>query len=225
MIAVMPVGRGRPDTIRWAVRALERYTPTDFLITVGERPAGIVPDHHFDRPNNLSPSIANTSAHLRHVAERLDGPFIWTADDIFPLKPWRPTVHVRAYSIARHLADFPSVPGYSTGVKEAVAVLRAWGHDPERVPCGPIHWPILLHPDRILRCLDALSPAGSWLSLYPVLADETVPVGDCKVTGGRDMPRDDVPCLSTTAGSWRGATGAFLRDRLTVPARWERTSG
>lgn len=220
-VCVIPVGRNRPDSLRYAVRALAAYTPVDFLVTVGETPKGIRPDLHFARPNTASPPIVNTSAHLRHVAERLAAPFVWSHDDMFPLRPWTPTVHVRAYSIARHLADFPNVGGYSKGVREGVAVLRDWGHDPETVPCGPIHRPVLLHPDRILRCLDALSPTGSWLTVYPVLADVVVPVGDCKIVGGQDEPRDDVDCVSTVAASWKGAAGEFVRGRLTVPSRWE----
>ena len=222
MIGVIPVGRNRPDSLRYAVRALAMFTPVDFLITVGETPKGITPDVHYPRPNTASPPIVNTNGHLRHVAERLARPFIWTADDIFPMKPWTPTVHVRTYPIARHLSDFPNVAGYSKGVREAVSVLREWGHDPSVVPCGPIHRPILLHPDRILRCLDALSPTGSWLTLYPVLADVVAPIGDCKIVGGNAEPRDDVDCLSTDAASWRGAAGRFVRDRLTAPSRWER---
>jgi hypothetical protein len=220
LVGVIPVGRNRPDSLVHAARALERYTPVDFLVTVGETPRGIRPDVHYPRPNTAAPPIVNTSAHLRFVAERLTAPFVWTADDIFPLAPWVPTVHVRAYPIARHLRDFPRVAGYSEGVREGIEVLKQWGHDPEQVPCGPIHRPILLHPDRILRCLDALSPRGSWLTVYPVLADETVPVGDCKIVGGGAVPRDDVGCLSTTGQSWEGAAGQFVRGRLSSPSRW-----
>jgi hypothetical protein len=221
VIAALPVGRGRTDSLRWAVRALEAHTPVDFLVTVGERPTTIRPDVHFDRPNTSKPPIVNTSAHLRHVAERLTEPFVWSADDIFPLAPWTPTVHVRRYPISQHLADFPRVAGYSDGVREAVKVLTEWGHDPGVVPCGPIHRPILLHPERILRCLDALSPSGSWLTLYPVLADVVVPADDCKIVSGSAVPRDDIDCVSTEGRSWKGATGQFVRARLSSPSRWE----
>jgi hypothetical protein len=221
VIGVIPVGRGRTDSLRWAVRALERYTPVDFLVTVGETPQGIRPDVHFDRPNTGRPPIVNTSAHLRHVAERLTAPFVWSADDIFPLKDWTPTVHVRRYPISQHLADFPRVHGYSDGVREGVKVLGEWGHDPSSVPCGPIHRPTLLHPDRILRCLDAMSPSGSWLTVYPVLADTLTPADDCKIMSGSAVPRDDVDCLSTDVRSWKGTAGQFVRAKLTVPSRWE----
>lgn len=224
MRAVIPLGRGRPASLPYAVRALERYAGVTEVWTVGETPPTISPDRHIDSPNTAKPTYLNVVAHLRAALAEMDGqPFIWTADDIFPLKPWEPGVYVRKESLAGHLRRYSNRGHYTHAVRGAVALVKSWGYDPEQVPCGAIHRPWLVDPERARMVTDAIAAqgVGEWKMAYVAGVVGATPIGDPKIVG-HGMPQPDADMISTEAGSWRRNAGRIIRETFREPSRWEK---
>jgi hypothetical protein len=220
MIFVIPYSTRRPSLV-YVARALEANTPISRLIVVGSEPNGITPDDYWPSAND-GPAHENTNRHLRLAAERLmeEKAFVWTADDTYPLKPWAPVTHVRKYSIAKHLSDFPRIRGYSNLVRISVDVMRSEGYDPNLVPCGAIHRPMLVEPKRVLGTLDRLPAESHFKSLYVAGLSGVVPIGEAKIKTNA-APNPDADCISTEPRSWAGSAGKFIRAKLTEPSRWE----
>lgn len=223
MIAVVPYSNRRSPTVVYAARALETHTPISRLIVVGAEPNGIKPDDFWPSPNNAAPH-ANTNWHLRLAAERLldEGveSFVWTADDTYLLKSWTPVTHVRKYSIATHLGHFPRIRGYSELIRLSMKLMREDGHDPQQVPCGAIHRPMLVETKRVIQILDRLPVDGHFKSLYVAGLDGVVPAGDAKIKTTA-VPKETADCISTEPLSWSKAAGELVRSKLTEPSRWE----
>lgn len=219
MIAVIPVGRGRPATLPYVCRGLAVAGVTE-IVTIGEKPEGIEPDRHIPSPNDHSPH-ENVAGHLRKAAAELDR-FVWIDDDTFILKPWTPGVYVRAYSIAGMLRLYPNRGGWSQAVRNSIKVMQAWGFDPEEVPCGTIHRPWYVEAKRVNKTLDGLASVGggSFKALYVAGLADVIPVGDAKVTG-RAAPKADADVVSVFHDSWRKAAGEMVRRALPERSRWE----
>jgi hypothetical protein len=223
MRAVIPVGKGRPSSLPYALRALEEYAGVTEVWTVGQRPDGVTPDHHIDSPNNRRPLYFNTLGHLRAALADMDGaPFVWTADDIYPMAPWAPAVYARKQTLAGHLRDYPNRGNYTTAVKASVALVERMGHDPELTWCGAVHRPWLVEPERARRITDAVweQGAGEWKMVYVAGLEDVVPVGDPKIFG-HGMPQPGADMISTEVQSWRRNAGRLVRERFTTPSRWE----
>lgn len=224
MIYVIPVGRNRPHTLPYAVRSLERYGNLTQLVTVGETPT-VTPDLHIPSPNTADPHT-NTSGHLRAVcdlmaAERITE-WVWTHDDIVLLAPWTPTSHARAYPIAQHVVDFPAVPTYSQGLRRVVQWMKRQGHDPQQVPCGPIHRPRLIDTAHLAGIIDVHDGIGVPASLYEaayVIGRPVTVTGDPKVTGHTAPHQPD--CVSVVRSSWQNTAGNMIRDRFPDPSTRE----
>jgi hypothetical protein len=223
MIAVIPYSNRRSPTIVYAARALEAHTPISRLIIIGAEPNGISPDDWWPSPNNTAPH-ANTNRHLRLAAERLldEGveSFVWTADDTFPLQRWTPATHVRKYSIATHLGHYPRIRGYSELIRASIKLMREDGHDPNQVPCGAIHRPMLVETKRVIQTLDRLPADGHFKSLYVAGLDTVIPAGDPKIKTAAD-PKETADCISTEPLSWSRGAGELVRRKLAEPSRWE----
>lgn len=223
MIAVIPVGRKRAPTLPYVLRSLEAHSDITRLVTVGEPPAGVTPDRHIPSANDQRTPYLNVLGHLHRAAESIDADrFVWMDNDMFLMAPWTPAVYVRKYSIARHLADYPNLGPYTAQVKAAVKVMVSQGHDPEQVPCGPIHRPWLVETDRVLATVKALEDVGggSFKTLYVAGLDGVVPANDAKVMG-RGVPKPGVDVVSTVSQSWRSNAGRIVREAFTEPSRWE----
>lgn len=222
MIFAIPYSERRRATLTYAARALERYTPVSRLVIVGAQPT-ITPDEYWPSPNT-GPPHENTNRHLRLTAERLleEGvtEFVWTADDTFPLQDWTPVCHVRKYSIATHLGHYPRIRGYSDLLRISIQLMREDGYDPNLVPCGSIHRPMLLQTKRVLQTLDRLPPDGHFKSLYVVGLDGVVPAGDPKIKTSA-VPKETADCISVEPQSWAKAAGELVRRKLSDPSRWE----
>lgn len=224
MRAVIPVGPKRPNTLPYALRALARFADVDEVITVGARPTTVEPDLHIDSPNDRKAHL-NILGHLRRVTEQVDGEWIWTDDDTFPVKPWTPAVYVRAYSIARHLRDFPNRGPYSKAVRASIQLMENDGYDPEQVPCGPCHRPWLVNSERVRRVVEAVEPVGGSFKTYYVAGlDDVIAKGDAKIHG-RGMPKPDADVISVFNTSWRQNAGRIIRETFTEPTRWEAGKG
>jgi hypothetical protein len=221
MIYVLPYGSRRAATLPYVARALQANTDISALIVVGAEPYGITPDEYWPSPND-GPPHQNTNGHLRLAAERLlpEQAFVWIADDTFPLKPWTPVTHVRKYSIAKHYSDFPRIRGYSDLVRISINVMRSEGYDPNLVPCGAIHRPMLVEPKRVLGTLDRLPANSHFKSLYVAGLEGVVPIGEAKIKTAA-VPREDADTISTEPRSWAGPAGKMIRRKLSEPSRWE----
>jgi hypothetical protein len=194
------------------------------IVTVGERPTTIEPDHHIDSPNFSAPYI-NVLGHLRRVVAWLDVPeFVYNADDTFPMTTWTPGVYVRKYSIADHIRHYPNHGTYTKAVKASVSIMVAQGYDPEQVPCGAIHRPMLIDRTRAAATLDLIESAGGagFKVLYVAGLDNVIPTYDPKIHG-RGMPKPDADVISVVAESWRHNAGRLVRERFTEPSRYEDT--
>lgn len=223
MRAVVPIGKGRPPSLPYAARALEQYAGVTELWTVGERPTTLTPDRHIDSPNTAKPVYLNVITHLRAALAEMDGePFIWTADDIFPMRAWLPGLYVRKESLAAHLRRYSNKGNYTHATRASVNLVRAWGYDPEEVPCGAIHRPWVVDPERARRVTDAVwaQGAGEWKMLYVAGAVGAQPVGDPKIFG-HGMPQPDADMISTENQSWRRNAGRIVREAFRTPSRWE----
>jgi hypothetical protein len=224
MIAVMPHGLKRVGTTPYVTRALEANTPITRLIVVGAAPYGITPDDYWESPNTKR-NHENVNGHLRLAATRLleEGveSFVWIADDTFPLKPWTPVTHVRPFSIAAHLAEYPNIRGYSNLIRISMRVMRAEGYDPHLVPCGAIHRPMLVETKRVLQTLDKLPAESHFKSLYVAGLKDVVPTYEAGIKTRTAVPKPTVDCISTAPPSWAGEAGKFIRRKLSEPSRWE----
>ena len=223
MRAVIPLGRGRPASLVYAARALEQHAGVTELWTVGETPQGLTPDHHIPSPNTAKPTYLNVLAHLRAALAEMDGqPFIWSADDIFPMVPYQPGVYVRKESLAAHLRRYSNKGHYTQAVRASIVLVRGLGFDPEQVPCGAIHRPWLVDPERARWVTDSVHAhgAGEWKLAYVAGAIGTTPVGDPKIFG-HGLPQPDADMISTEPGSWRYNAGRIIRETFKTPSRWE----
>ena len=160
MRAVIPLGRGRPPSLVYALRALETNAGVTEVWTVGESPVGVTPDRHIDNPNDKPASYLNVQAHLAAVLPDLEGSFVWTSDDIFPLTPWTPGVYVRRDTLAEHLRTYSHKGHYTRAVKASAELVRARGYDPETVPTGAGHRPWLVDADRARDAVGAVTLTG-----------------------------------------------------------------
>lgn len=223
MRAVIPVGRGRPNTLAYAARALERHAGVTELWTVGEHPTVLTPDRHIDSPNDQRAAYLNVQQHLRAVLDMIDGDrFVWTADDVFTLSPWRPGVYVRRDTLAEHLRTYPNKGHYSRAVRASIEIVRGLGYDPEEVPTGAGHRPWLVDPHRAEQAAAAvqLRGEGEWMMVYVAGLEDVTPVGNAKVHGhGLIAPDADV--ASTDPRSWRYNAGRHIRATFREPSRWE----
>lgn len=221
MIVVIPLGPNRPDTLRYAARSLHTFLPDTTLITVGETPTTITPDEHWPNPNTSDNPYLNTGSHLRVAADRLKDPFVWHSDDTFLLAPWTPQVHVRQHSITRHLSYFPAIPVYSDGIRRSIQLMRGQGLDPDSVPCGPTHRPMLVDPQRLTTTLDRLDaariPGGVFKALYVAGLSPVTPSPDPKIYEGE---LDGLDCVSIPKEGWGNLAGK-VTARLPDPSRWE----
>ena len=218
---VIPIGRGRPDTLPYVLRSLAEHAGVTEVITVGERPKGIEPDQHIDSPNDGQPHV-NIAGHLRRVCEAIDGEFIWTDDDTFTMKPWVPGVYVHRHSIAGMLRVYPNQGTWSQAVRNSIKVMKQWGHDPETVPCGTVHRPWLVSTDRVRMVTDALNAVrgGSFRALYPAGLPNVVEASNPKILG-RNVPHPDSDVISLFNDSWRYNAGRIVRETFTESSRWE----
>ena len=218
---VIPIGRGRPDTLPYVLRSLSEHAGVTEVITVGERPKGIEPDQHIDSPNDGQPHV-NIAGHLRRVCESIDGEFIWCDDDMFTMKPWTPGVYVRPFSIAYMLSHNANRGYWSQAVRNSIKVMKQWGHDPETVPCGPTHRPWLINTERTIEIVDALDAVGggSFRALYVAGLDGLIEVSDPKIWG-RGMPKPGADVISVFNDSWRYNAGRIVKETFTEPSRWE----
>lgn len=217
------MGRGRPPTLIYAVRALEQYAGITELWTVGETPTTLTPDRHIPSPNDQKASYLNVQQHLRTALADLDGPFVWTSDDIYPLKPWTPGVYTRRDTLAAHLRTYSNKGHYTRAVRASVELVRARGYDPEEVPTGAGHRPWLVDPERARDVVAAVDERGegSWAMVYVAGLDGTIPAGNSKVHG-HNMIHTDADMASTEPQSWKRNAGRTIRETFKTPSRWER---
>lgn len=222
MIAVVPLGAGRPDTLPYLSRALQANTPVTEIVTVGAVPKGIEPDHHIPDPNSNKTRYLNVLSHLAKALEVVDAPFVWIADDIFPMVRWSPAVYVRKDSLGAHFRRYQHLGGYAKATKAAVQIIEGMGHDPEQVPCGAIHRPWLVDPDRAWATVEMVKSkgAGEWKMVYVAGLAEVVPVGDPKIFGF-GVPQSGADMISTDHTSWRRNAGRVVREAFPAPSRWE----
>ena len=216
------MGRGRPLSLVHAVRALEAHAGITELWTVGETPKGLTPDRHIDSPNDQKQLYLNVQQHLTAALAELDGPFVWTADDIFPLKPWAPGVYTRKDTLAEHLRTYANKGHYTRAVRASAEIVRARGYDPEKVPTGAGHRPWLVDPDRARDAVKAVADRGegSWAMVYVAGLDGTIPAGNSKVHG-HQMIQPTADMASTEAQSWKRNAGRVIRETFKAPSRWE----
>lgn len=222
MLAVVPLGRGRPPTLNYAVRTLEQYAGITELWTVGEAPTTLTPDRHIDSPNDQKVAYLNVHQHLRAVLTELDAPFVWTSDDIFTLKHWKPAVYVRRDTLAEHLRTYSNKSHYTRAVRASIELVRARGYDPEKVPTGAGHRPWLVDPDRAREVAAAVDERGegSWAMVYVAGLGDTIPAGNSKVHG-HNMIHHDADVASTMPQSWKYNAGRLIRETFKTPSRWE----
>lgn len=222
MIAVVPLGAGRPDTLPYLSRALQANTPVTEIVTVGAVPKGIEPDHHILNPNGHKKRYLNVLDHLTKALEVVDGPFVWIADDIFPMVPWAPAVYVRRDSLAAHFRRYQHLGGYAAACRASIEIIEAYGHDPEQVPCGAIHRPWLVDPVRCRETVGLVQSrgAGEWKMVHVAGLDGVVPVGDPKIFGF-GVPQSNADMISTDHTSWRRNAGRTIREAFPTPSRWE----
>lgn len=222
MLAVIPLGRGRPATLAYTLRSLEAYAGITEVWTVGERPSSVTPDRHIDSPNDQKASYLNVEQHIRAVLPLLDGPFVWTADDIFTLTPWTPGVYVRRDTLAEHLRAYSGKGHYTRAVRGSIEIVRARGYDPETVPTGAGHRPWLVQPSRVADAVGAVVDhgEGAWPMVYVAGLDGVIPAGNSKVQG-HNMIQKNADVASTDPHSWRRNAGRVIRETFRTPSRWE----
>lgn len=190
------------------------------MVTIGQRPEGVEPDLHIDSPNTGRPH-QNVAGHLRKAAE-LGGEFIWCDDDTFTLKPWKPAVYVRPFSIAYMFERNRNKGYWSQAVQASIKIMEGWGFDPSQVPCGTVHRPWLVDPARALRTLDALDAVGggSFKALYVAGLDGVVEANDIKIVGrGVIPPTADV--VSLFLNSWGSNAGRIVREMFPDASPWD----
>lgn len=222
MTVVIPIGAGRPPSLPYVLRALAANTTVDHVVTVGAEPKGVNPDMHIANPNSNRTRYLNVLAHLCKALEVIDAPFVWTADDIFPMRPWTPGVYVRKESIAAHLRRYQHLGNYAAACRASVKIIEGLGYKPDEVPCGAIHRPWLVDPDRARLTVDRVRArgAGEWKMVYVAGLDGVITAGDPKVVGF-GVPQSNADMISTDHQSWKRNAGRAVRERFTEPSRWE----
>lgn len=221
MLAAIPIGPARPTTLPYVLRALRKHAGVDYLVTVGDRPAGITPDLHIDSPNTAKPH-QNVAGHLCRLADELTEPFVWCDDDTFTLKSWTPGVYVRPFSIAYMLRHNPKRGYWSVAVGQSIKVMESWGYDSNVVPCGTTHRPWLVDPDRARMIVDALDAVGggSFKALYVAGLSGLIEAEDIKLVG-RGTIKPDADVVSVYHNSWNDNAGRILRETFADPTPWE----
>lgn len=222
-LAVIPLGRGRPGSLPYALRALETHAGVTEVWTVGERPEKVTPDRHVDSPNNRPAGYLNVQAHLELVLPDILDPFIWTSDDIFTLTPWTPGVYVRKDTLAEHLRTYANKGHYTRAVKASTEIVRALGYDPETTPTGAGHRPWLVEPFRTRDALKAVDEhgAGWWMFVYVAGLEGVIPSGNSKIHAPHQLVAKGADMASTGPQSWRRNAGRQIREMFPTPSRWE----
>lgn len=238
MHVVIPVRPGREnESLRYALRAWHAIYPEVEVTVIGGKPFWYT-GRHVQTVQRVGPQYQwteNFPRALRAAVAVSDGPFWWSADDIFPLVrvPLEPVptwcrlsdldVYLEKWAKARPLGY---TRAFVEGMRGQRDILRALGVDTQ--DNADIHLPHLLDPDKITTLLDMLAtdfpdhPAGHFRAIYGGLWPDNIQrVKDPKVTGNTPMDAFS-PFVSTCHSSWVGFTGRSLRKRLPHPSPWEK---
>lgn len=205
-VVVIPVANEDKNlSLPYAVASIRKHTAYDIL-TVGGRDYGLCPHLNTGEPRSTAYSKFNGEAHaLRAAIDHLGEPLIYSADDIYWLRPAEPV----RWAIGK-LEDAQGSTVYAQRKRATAATLHALGfptHDYEA------HVPMLIDPKPMTEAL-ALVEADPQLdkrSLYGNLTGlPDIVAADVKVRSRRD-PLPDTAWASTegTPTNWPALMAAL----------------
>lgn len=237
-IAIPVRPKARTESLRYALRSIHRHVPHGRVYVVGGRP-----DYLSDQITHLpttqdSDPFTNVGRALTALLDSdISEDFYWWQDDLFALEAVTEPIPLRARLqpldtyvdlITRNLATGATYHRqYVAGVKAQRDMLRAWGYDTAALPNGCCHYPTPVNKTHLKHTLERIAAhdPGHPLGHFKAVHSADLPVEqirDCKVMGTR-VPLPAWQFVSTSAASWKGATGKKLMARLVEPSPYERT--
>lgn len=235
-LLICPVKPGdNNEELRYAMRSWEAnlILPDLRLMTVGDHPSWMQPDHHIAGNQFKSlPLVVFDNVRIGAVEAAAMGAeeVIYMNDDFFCMDPVGAILPVRRdCTLAEHVAKFPAGAGvwWPRSLRLTASWLAEAGFP--HPPSYEVHRPLLAQPDGMIQALDQWLDGRSlaevdmvpqWRTLYGVLNKvHAYPVKDAKL--GIRSPGFGTPWVSTSDESWRRYASA-MRERFQKPSRWEK---
>ena len=256
MIIAIPVrDASSNEQLRYALRAWQIALPDAQPVVIGGRPSWYQGNHI---PTNQqrgrdSQWRVNFPLALRAIIDsglvREDEPFIWTADDIFPLSKGAGTlpdphdlnrwptwcrqldlpVYVERWKTKRVTDTYTRM--FIDGMQSQLNIIRELGIETHGIHNADIHLPHVLRPDRVRELLEIMArfpdhPAGHFRAIYGALWPGRVSrVVDPKIASPVGKPPATAGWVSTCTSSWNGQTGALLRRMFPHATAYEKRAG
>lgn len=164
--------------------------------------------------------------------------FIWSADDIYPLRAMQLTdvgdvpMYCRLRDLdlylarAKHLGTQGYTRSFYDGIRQQRDILRTLGYDTQHN--ADMHMPHQLNAASLGVLMDTFAdkfpdhPAGHFRAVYGGLFPGKVTrVADPK-TGPMTRPTSALGWVSTSGTSWKGTPGEVIRSLFTEPSEYER---
>lgn len=230
MDAVYLFAAGGEDELRHSLRSLANLKQVDRVAVAGYQPGWltddvvrVVPDNH--RPGKHFDTWANLAAAV--ADRRLSDDFVLMNDDFYALQPL-PVVPVWQHGVlSKHIARTHEQDRRRDSTIDMLERVGAYGR-----LSYELHVPMVMHRPAmraLMRRVEAVMPARAeppWKrTVYGNYAHPGVGElhDDVKIRDYESVPGPADLFVSTSDYTWRrGAVGQWLRDRFSVPSRWER---
>jgi len=237
MQIVIPVRDSpRNDPLKYTVRAWCTFYPEAEVTIIGGKPLWWR-GPHIPTSQNAGPRFQwtkNFPNAMKAAHKAFESPFLWTADDIFPLRRFDDysTTWCRKTDLDTYLDRWGKVNpnGYTRIFVEGIAsqrdILRNQGIDTQHN--ADMHMPHMLDPNNLRDLMKLLKddypehPAGHFRAIYGGLwPGKVVRVKDPKITTAGSID-ESLGWVSTCDYSWRSKIGKIIQKKFPTPSRYER---
>lgn len=229
---VIPVRMGDDnEELRYALRSLALNMPHRAVWLVGFLPSWVSDQVGYIPVEQTSTKWANTRANLIAACTDPDVPdeFILSNDDMFCMRPVEqvPVLHRgRVDDVVRRFGERGIDSRYVVGMRDTATYLREM-HGIDEPLSYELHIPMLVNKRTRLEALYLAEESGIKVPHVRTIYGNLQQLGgeqieDVKYHTFEDVPADDAVWVSTDDGPFnRGAVGAWIRERLPDPCRYE----
>lgn len=217
----------RSDEIRYSVRSVVKNFPYKRIWFVGGKPEGIEPDRFIEYQQLGGSKWERSTDTVRLISETEDiTEDYWLFNDDFfvvkKLSQFTPKILGTLERRVQKIYEKHNLQtAYSRKLQETRQILKRNKLDTLDYA---VHCPILINKEKALKTIKKFNGYPMFRSLYGNyhrIGGEITE--DYKVFGLDEIPRDNVPIVSTTDKSFRdGLVGRYIRDMFNEPSKYER---